>query len=195
MSDDVTRYARMSRLNSWEVYRVRTKTSIYTVGLHEHEGRKFAVMRGESKNLGGKIDVRDSDPRIDGRSLFSLPPSMWIGKSLEIGTIATSRIVEVSEEQDKDIITSVTRVTAIAPASEHEPEKSKKPAPESEYKEPPYPENYVREAQIAAYLLRKAYNERRLIEDLERDPEQLERFKVALADVALMLRALGGKMG
>lgn len=48
---------------------------------------------------------------------------------------------------------------------------------------------------LAAYLLRKIYNERRLIEDLHRDPEQLDRFKVALADAALMLKAIGGKLG
>jgi hypothetical protein len=57
MSDDVTRFGRISEL-AWKVYRVRTGSSTYTVGVYECDGRRFAVMRGNSKNLGGQVDLR-----------------------------------------------------------------------------------------------------------------------------------------
>src|SRR4051812_13124592 len=91
MPEDVTRFGRIDEL-AWKVYRVRTGSSSYTIGVYEYDGRRFAVMRGHSRNLGGQVDLRDSDPKVDGRSLFSVPPTEWVGKSLEIGTATTSRV-------------------------------------------------------------------------------------------------------
>lgn len=194
MSEEVTRFGKLEEL-AWQVYRVRTGSSSYTVGVYEYEGRRFAVMRGQSKNLGGHVDLRDSDPKVEGRSLFEVPPSEWVGKSLEIGTATTSRVVEVQRERDSDILTNITRIQVLAPAAPAPTVKKAQAAPEPKYEEPPYPENCVQDVRFAAYLLRKVYNQQRLIEDLEQRPEQFDRFKVALADAALMMKAIGQKLG
>jgi hypothetical protein len=192
MSEEVTRFGKLEEL-AWQVYRVRTGSSSYTVGVYEYEGRRFAVMRGQSKNLGGHVDLRDSDPKVEGRSLFEVLPSEWVGKSLEIGTATTSRVVEVQQERDPAIVTNITRIQVLAPPVPTA--RKAQAAPEPEYKEPPYPENCVQDVRLAAFLLRKVYNQQRLIEDLEERPEQFDRFKVALADAALMMKAIGKKLG
>ncbi|WP_147450046.1 hypothetical protein [Corallococcus carmarthensis] len=194
MSEEVTRFGKLEDL-AWQVYRVRTGSSSYTVGVYEYEGRRFAVMRGQSKNLGGHVDLRDSDPKVDGRSLFQVPPSEWVGKSLEIGTATTSRVVEVRQEQDPEVLTNITRIQVLAPSAPAPAARQPQASPEPKYEEPPYPENCVQDVRAAAYLLRRVYNQRRLIEDLEQSPEQFDRFKVALADAALMMKAIGQKLG
>ncbi|MGQ0503726.1 MAG: hypothetical protein ACT4TC_00245 [Myxococcaceae bacterium] len=184
----------------WTVYRVRTASSEYHLGLFAGGmgRRQCAVLRGMSHGLGRSVDMQDSAPLVGGKSLFEVPPSEWIGKQLEIGTTTTSPVRSVDEERDRGIVTSITSAASLAVAdSQQQPARTYvrpvQPAPpESEWA--PYPEDYVERVEIAAKLLRSAYQKRNLVEDLKARSELLERFQLGLSECFLMLKAMGGKM-
>lgn len=89
------------------VYRVKTRSSEYLIGVHEHEGRRFAIIRGAPGTEREKTVARDSDPRVGGHSLFELPLAQWPGKILEIATLTTSPITSAVVETDARAIAAV----------------------------------------------------------------------------------------
>ena len=221
---EVTRYATFKELSqeSVRVLRVTTRSgSQYTVGLVGLPPKRMAVLLGRSKE-GGLLEVRDPEARLDdGRSLFSADPETWVGASLEVGSISTSRIIRVENEEDAAEVTSVRSALAVreselrasgpepllvreTPTAQRSPEtlsgrgriKERKAAPkEEEAPAPlPYPADHVHELQIAAACLRRAYQKRGQVADLEKSPELLEPFRVALAECALLVQALGRRM-
>lgn len=88
------------RARAIAVYRVRTQASVYLVGVHEEHGRRFVIVRGEPGTDREHVVVRDSDPRVGDRSLFDVPVSEWVGKSLEVATMVSSTIVAVALENE-----------------------------------------------------------------------------------------------
>lgn len=185
----------------WTVYRVRTASSHYHLGVFEGGmgKRRCAVLRGMSGGLGRAVDLQDSAPLIGGVSLFEVPPSGWIGKQLEIGTATTSPIQAVDEESDRTVITSITSGASLAPSGPRAPAGEvtawRAPPPAQEASPwAPYPEDYVERVEVAAGLLRAAYQKKSLLEDLRDQRELLERFELGLSECFLMLRAIGARM-
>ncbi len=90
------------------VYRVHTQKSVYLIGFHEVEdGRKFVVIRGQLGTDREHVVIRDSNPRIGGRSMFEVPLSDWPGKELEVATMTSSTIVSAAIETDPAAIAAV----------------------------------------------------------------------------------------
>lgn len=117
------------------VVRVHTQSSVYLIGFHEARGRKYVVVRGMPGTDRESVIVRDSDPRIGGKSLFDVPHAKWVGKELEIATIITSPVVSAEEETDPVAIASVSG--AGHPAAPSQGEHVAPPAPAAPY--PPVP--------------------------------------------------------
>lgn len=89
------------------VYRVTTESSTYILGFHEERGRTFVIVRGLPGTDREHLVIRDSDPRIGPASMFELPTSAWIGQTMEIGTMTTSAVTDVTAETDRAAISSV----------------------------------------------------------------------------------------
>lgn len=183
----------IKKAEGWTVYRVRTSSSTYHVAVGPVEkGKRFAILRGYSAGAGRLIDVRDSAPQVGDESLFDVPPSKWVGKKLSFGTATTSAVVEAVRETGEQIITSV--IQTLAPqAAEIEPERRRAPPPEPERSA--YPEDWVENAETAAEILRRIYQRRTLLDDIRKRPPLWDRLNVAMGECALMLRAIGGKIG
>jgi hypothetical protein len=95
------------RQRALAVYRVRTRSSEYLVGVHELRGRKFVVVRGEPGTDREHVVVRDSDPRIGDRSLFEVPIEQWPGQVLEVAMMTSSAIEAVVVETDPQAVAAV----------------------------------------------------------------------------------------
>lgn len=89
------------------VYRVKTQSSEYIIGVHEQRGRKFVIVRGQAGTDREHVVVRDSDPRIGERSLFDVPVAEWPGHVLEVATMTSSAIEVVVVETDPAAIAAV----------------------------------------------------------------------------------------
>lgn len=89
------------------VYRVKTQSSEYIVGVHEQRGRRFVIVRGAPGTDREHVVVRDSDPRVGDRLLFELPAAEWPGRVLEVATMTSSTIVSVVAESDPVAIAAV----------------------------------------------------------------------------------------
>jgi hypothetical protein len=89
------------------VYRVKTVSSEYLVGIHEQRGRKFVIVRGAEGTDREHVVVRDSDPRVGDRSMFELPIAEWPGRVLEVATMTTSTVESVVVETDPLAIAAV----------------------------------------------------------------------------------------
>lgn len=174
----------------WVVYRVQTASSRYSLGIFAGSGerRRCAVLRGWSH--GAHINAEDSAPLIGERSLFELSPSEWIGQRLRIGTTNTSPVQSVELEDDPTVVTSIT---SFAPAVTS----SRQLAPASAESERPrrqrsaYPADMVEYAETAASLLRAVYSKEGLADDLRGQADLERRFKVAVGECFLVLKALG----
>ena len=175
----------LTKAQGWSVYRVRTSSSTYHVAIGPPQAHRFAVLRGYSVGAGRLIDVRDSSPQVGDEALFDVAHTRWSGKALAFGTTVTSPVVEAVPETDTTIVTVVT--SALAPI--------RPSAQASERDSVPYPENWIEHAETAAAVLRRLYHHKGLLDDIQRSPALHERFNVALADCALQLRALGGRLG
>lgn len=95
------------RQRALAVYRVKTRSSEYILGIHELRGRKFVIARGEPGTDREHVVARDSDPRVGDHSLFELPIAEWPGKALEIATMTSSTIESVTVESDPTAIAAV----------------------------------------------------------------------------------------
>jgi hypothetical protein len=95
------------RQRATAVYRVKTQSSEYIVGVHEQRGRKFVVVRGQPGTDREHVVVRDSDPRIGDRSLFEVPIAEWPGQVLEVAMMTSSTIESVVSEADPAAIAAV----------------------------------------------------------------------------------------
>lgn len=89
------------------VYRVKTRSSEYIVGIHEQRGRKFVIVRGQPGTDREHVVARDSDPRIGEHSLFDVPLDQWPGRTLEVATMTSSTIESVTVETDPAAIAAV----------------------------------------------------------------------------------------
>ena len=189
---EVTRVATLKELarDNWKVWRITTKSgSTYHVGLRDEAGRRMAVLRGVIREDGARVEIHDRDPRLDnGALLFELAASQWVGHCLAFGTAETSRIVRVQEETDDAIVTSVTGV-GLAPMKQS-PRPRTEPAPAA----PSYPENFIADVEVAAALVRRAYQKQSLPDDLRVHSAYLERMQVALSECALVVHAFGHKL-
>lgn len=166
----------------WAVYRVRTASSTYHVAIAPAGARRFAVLRGYSVGVGRVIDVCDSAPQVGDASLFDVAPGKWSGKPLAFGTTVTSHVIEAAPETDAAVRTVVTSALVA------------RPVPSSERDRVPYPEDWVEHAELAAAVLRQLYQRKGLLEDIEQRPAMHERLNVALAECALLLRAIAGRL-
>lgn len=160
----------------WTVYRVKTRSSTYTVGLFVKAGeRHVAVLRGRSNGMGQDISAMDSDPDIGDESLFDVPAAEWVGKSIGIGTIATSSVESVERETSHEEITGMARVLATSQGTSRERESA-----------PPelarYPLNYVEGIENTAAWLRRIANQPRIMADIAARPEWLQRVKIAMVN-------------
>ena len=177
---------------AWAVYRVQTASSRYSLGVYPGSGerRRCAVLRGWSH--GAHVNAEDSAPLVGDKSLFELSPSEWIGQRLQIGTTKMSPVRSVELEDDPTVITSITSgapmvITSrqMAPvAASAEPERPKR-------QRPAYPADMVEYAETAASLLRAVYAKEGLAGDLRGQVDLERRFKVAVGECFLVLKALG----
>jgi hypothetical protein len=173
----------------WVVYRIHTASSRYTLGVFagSAERRRCAVLRGMSH--GTHINAEDSAPLVGDKSLFELPPSEWIGHRLTIGTTNTSSIRSVDLEDDPVVVTSITSGATVVTSSRQLAPTPSEPPPRRP--RPAYPADMVEYAETAAGLLRAVYTKEDLATDLRENPKLERRFKVAVGECFLVLKALG----
>ncbi len=174
----------------WVVYRVQTKSSRYTLGVFGGSAgrRRCAVLRGSSH--GEQVNAEDSAPLVGEKSLFDLSPPEWVGHSLQIGTTKTSPIQSVELEDDPIVVTSVTSLAPVVTSSrEFEAGSSKRAATTRQWSA--YPADMVEYAESAAKLLQAVYAKQDLADDLRAHPKLAQRFKFAVGECFLVLKALG----
>jgi hypothetical protein len=184
MTEPVTRVASIHELG-WTVLRIKTRSSAYTLGLNEVQ--KCAILQGRSNSTGDTINARDTNPRLDGQSLWDVPRSSWPGKSLQVSTASTSPIVEVSLETDERAITSITLGTSRY--VEREPQRSL-PKPDRK----PYPIEDLELLESAAAYIDQASRNERLIRDLMTDADWLDRLKLAAARANIASKRLAKQL-
>ena len=88
------------RKTAAEVVRVQTESSVYIVAFHHERDRNYVVVRGEAGTDRENVVVRDSDPRIGDQSMFEVPISEWVGKTMDVALMRTSPIVSATLEAD-----------------------------------------------------------------------------------------------
>jgi hypothetical protein len=174
----------------WTVYRIHTASSRYTLGVFagNAQRRRCAVLRGMSHGTG--INAEDSAPLVGSQSLFDVPPSEWIGHRLQIGTTSTSPIRSVDLEDDPMIVTSITSSAPVVTSS-RDLARAPTEAPPPRRQKPAYPADMVEYAETAAALLRAIYTKEDLPTDLRAHPKLETRFKMAVGECFLVLKALG----
>ncbi len=96
------------------VFRVTTQGSVYLVGLHDEGGKKHVIVRGQGADHEVVI-VRDTEPKLGGRSLFDVPPSDWVGKILEVATMRSTPIESVVVEPEPAAVAAVGGEPAQSP--------------------------------------------------------------------------------
>jgi hypothetical protein len=188
MTEDRTVIFAMSGAG-WVVYRIHTASTRYSLGIFagSAERRRCAVLRGMSH--GTPINAEDSAPLVGDRSLFDASPSEWIGQRLQIGTTKTSPIKSVDLEDDPIVVTSIT---SMAPAVTNSRQLAAAPSePPPRRQKPAYPADMVEYAETAAALLRAIYSKEDLADDLRAHPKLETRFRVAVGECFLILKALG----
>ena len=171
---------------AWTVYRVQTEASVYHVALFKGDGRRRRCVTLRGDTVG---EAQDSDPRIDDVSLFDVPVTEWVGKSLEVGRVTTSPVRVVEVERDVAIVRALTdppRRTRVGD--------EKGGSPRGQLEPIPYPESAVVLVEAAARRLSAAYEQRTLVEDLAGEPELLDRLRVALADCYMRVQAMGRRL-
>ena len=98
------------------VYRVKTASSEYLLGLFQEGTRRFEILRGMPRSAGHEIDLRYGDPRIGDDSLYALPPEQWSGKRIDMAGTKTSA-VESAREETNSVQTDVISRTLLLPPS------------------------------------------------------------------------------
>lgn len=174
----------LTRTQGWSVYRVRTEASTYHVAIAPPQAHRFALLRGYSVGAGRMIDVRDSAPRVGAESLFDVAPTSWRGKPLAFGTTVTSPVIEAATETDAMLVTAVTSALVPLPQSTGPSERDRVR----------YPEDWIEHTEAVAAILRHLYRRPGLLEEIQRRGALHERLNVALAECALLLRAIAGKL-
>jgi len=181
------------------VYRIVTQSSTYLLGMHPMGRRRSVVVRGEPGSDKEHVIVRDTDPLIDGRSLWDIPPAEWVGHVLQVGTMSTSRIRSVVEATDEPTVSLVTNLAGVSAADDDADEltvfRAPKPQQEARLARAAYPESHVEYAEEAATRLRLIQREDSLFADIAGDPLLQDRLGVALAGCAVALDMLRRKVG
>ena len=100
------------------VYRIETQSSIYLLAFHESGENRTAVLQGQPGGKNEHVVVRDTDPRIGERSLWTVPPNEWVGYALCLATMTTSPVRSVMRVTDHGLVpaqTLLTLASATAP--------------------------------------------------------------------------------
>ena len=86
--------------SAWQLLRVQTANSVYTVAMYRDGARQLTVLRGATGESSRDLEVHDSNARLDdGRSLFETSPwADWRGHGLHVGSMRTSPVEHVSTE-------------------------------------------------------------------------------------------------
>ncbi len=182
---------------STKVYRVTTQSSVYLVGLLEVQGRRFAVLQGEAGTRNESLTMRDSDPQIGDRSLWTVAPQDWVGQPLTIATMTTSPIRSVVQDHSAESV-ALIRATQSSPALSQNQVRAtaivtgQRAAPRDEAQPQPttYPETHVEYAESVAAYLRALLRRSTLFADVAQDSMLSRRLEVALADAVLSLERL-----
>lgn len=187
----------MHGLVGWRTLRVQTASSRYHVAFGPLDGRRVAVLRGQSH--GRSVLETDGDARVGEASLFDVPSSEWIGLPLRVGAIVTSPVASVVPEVDPSVLAQVHdwartgSYSALVPASAPAPAPSPRaapppaPAPASPLEGAAY---YLALVEAAAMRLRHARVAPDLRESFANEPVLRERFGEALAECLLLVKAL-----
>lgn len=192
----------------FQLLRVETESSVYTVAFHAERGKQYVIVRGQAGSDREHVVVRDSDPRIGDRSMFELPIADWPGKVMEVATMRTSPIIAVRRAGDSPA-TLDDQVRLPAPPGLSETPRimpglgrgtsagDARPAPHNVAREVvvgqgaatplPYPMRHVRYAEDVAAMLRSIHRRERLFADVAHDRELRERLDRALHDAAQLL--------
>jgi hypothetical protein len=196
-----------------QIIKVTTTQSVYTVAIHEERGRKYAIVRGSGDRE--NVVVRDSEPRINEKSLFDVPVTEWVGKILDVGMMKTSTITEA-------LVVAPVPVGGLPGAAPYRPEtpgymdhhpemvpqhaRGTRPGaaqsmpmakqvvvPAADEPVVPYPERHVQYAENIGHLLRSLHRRTTLADDCT--AEQRRRLRSALDEANLLLAQLRGKIG
>lgn len=197
-----------------QIIKVTTTQSVYTVSIHEDRGRKYAVVRGAGDRE--NVVVRDSEPRINDKSLFEVPVAEWVGKILDVGMMKTSTITEALVvapapagglpaaasyrpptpgymDQTPEIVPQHSRGTRPGVAAQSMPmAKQVVVGPPADEPVIPYPERHVQYAENIGQLLRSLHRRTTISEDCT--PEQRKRLRTALEEANLLLAQLRAKL-
>jgi hypothetical protein len=183
----------------WTVYRIATERSSYHLSVYDGaRGRPIAVLLGCSDDR--RIEQTDSAPLVGGRLLFGLDHMAWIDHALEMGSVKTSPIVRVERETSAIVIRAIIDAAGVTIARGKNPrmivenitgdtDAPRRIVP-ADF---PYPEDNVIRLESAAHFLSAVGERTMLVEDLERFPDLMKRFQVALNECLLAVNALGGR--
>jgi hypothetical protein len=197
-----------------QIIKVTTTQSVYTVSIHEDRGRKYAVVRGSGDRE--NVVVRDSEPRVNEKSLFDVPVAEWVGKILDVGMMKTSPITEALVvapvpagglpgaapyrpatpgymDHNPEIVPQHARGTHPALAAQSLPMAKQVVVPSAAEPVVPYPERHVQYAENIGQLLRSLHRRTTLVEDCTAD--QSKRLRSALDEANLLLAQLRAKIG
>jgi hypothetical protein len=169
--------------DGWRMFWLRTQHAEYLLGWHQSPEGSFVVLQTEL-TPDNTVRLRDDAPSLDGGDLFAATLADWKGKRLKVDALETAALLEVREERDAEVIASFVhgldrgRSARRAAAGE---------------RSPTFPEAHVEMLEEAARLMTAVYREKGLVEALAKNPDLKDRFSDALAECALMTRALSNK--
>ncbi|HLT30727.1 MAG TPA: hypothetical protein VK013_11840 [Myxococcaceae bacterium] len=114
---EITRFATIQELSAeaGRVVKVTTKSgSQDTVGLVGSGANRAVIVRGRARD--GSTEIQDPQGSLqDGRSLFDVAPQEWVGRGIDVGSLASSRIIEVEEVTDLREVTTFTGLHRRSP--------------------------------------------------------------------------------
>ncbi len=186
-----------------QVYKVQTESSTYFVAFHKDRDRRYVIVRGAAGGDREHVVVRDSEPRVGSRSMFDVPVDEWIGQSMEVATVRTTRIVSVSSVSPTVPIPGGKGVALAAGGLVSTPGMAPGMAHGTRIgsgniahqvvvaqNAVPYPERTIRHAEDAAAMLRSVARRGRLFDDIAGDPAMRARLDRSLADCAALLEQI-----
>src|SRR5947199_197360 len=100
-----------------------------------------------------------------------------------MGMVSTSRVLEVVEETDPEVITSVTalgRRGQVVPLRIERQERREREPPKRD--KSPYPVDWLESIESTGEILSRVNRSSRLLDDLAQRPEWQRRLKLALAN-------------
>jgi hypothetical protein len=170
----------------WTMFRVRTEGgSTYDLAIFRRDGARPLAALSNARHVDGQEDIRDaqdsapltgSDPLLTTANFES-----WVGKTLTVGAITTTKVESVEPERSPAVVTKfVTTMTGTKPIM-----RSHKSSPPL-----PYPEDCVDAAEQMVRHMKKLLASEKLFADVRANPALESRLRTAIDEAGGFMRVL-----